>query len=291
MNVRTILCPLPDEGFDPTETAVPWRVLTDAGHRVVFATERGATPATDPLLVDPSAGMGRLLFSQLAARQRARDLYAELARTPAFRAPVAWSEVDPAEFDGLLLPGGHAQGMRQLIESPTVQRLTVEMFRRDAPVGAICHGVLLPARAVDPETDRSVLDGRATTCLPRWMERLAWWSTAWKLGRYYRTYPEYVQDEVLAADAAFQRGPLGLRRGTETDARGTFVVTDGNYVSARWPGDAWAFAHALAARLADCNAVPLTPAAADGENLGHEADADRGMGGAGGARRRLAGVR
>ena len=37
-----VLIPLPDRDFDVTEVAVPWRVLRDAGHEVVFATERAA---------------------------------------------------------------------------------------------------------------------------------------------------------------------------------------------------------------------------------------------------------
>ena len=41
--------PLPDMDFDTTEVAVPWKVLREAGHEVVFATERGgAAPACDP---------------------------------------------------------------------------------------------------------------------------------------------------------------------------------------------------------------------------------------------------
>ncbi len=43
-------------------------------------------------------------------------------------------------------------------------------------------------------------------------------------------------------DAQFSRGPLGLRRDdTTTDDRG-YTVLDGNYLSARWPGDAYTFA-------------------------------------------------
>lgn len=38
----TVLIPIPDRDFDPTEVAVSWRVLTRDGHRVVFATESGA---------------------------------------------------------------------------------------------------------------------------------------------------------------------------------------------------------------------------------------------------------
>src|SRR5690349_18090123 len=125
-----VVVPLPDRDFDITEVAVPWRVLTDAGHDVTFAT-------------------------------------------------------------------------------------------------------------------RSVLDGRRTTCLTRWQEGLAYGLTWWKLGRYYRTYPAYVQDEVtraLGPDGRFERGPFDTKRGTATDDGPAFVVVDGRYVSARWPGDAYRFA-------------------------------------------------
>ena len=46
-----VLFPLPDRDFDVTEVAVPWKLLREAGHEVVFATEAGATPACDPLLL------------------------------------------------------------------------------------------------------------------------------------------------------------------------------------------------------------------------------------------------
>jgi hypothetical protein len=92
-----------------------------------------------------------------------------------------------------------------------------------------------------------VLADRRTTCLPRYMEALAYGLTFWKLGRYYRTYPAYVEEEVREAlrDPArqFQRGPLTLGRGAP------FVVEDGNYVSARWPGDAYLFAQRFLALL------------------------------------------
>jgi putative intracellular protease/amidase len=114
------------------------------------------------------------------------------------------------------------------------------------PVGAICHGVLVLARTVDPRTGRSVIADLRTTCLPKYMERSAYLATAWRRGRYYRTYPAYVQDEVQAALTdpirQFERGPRVLaKRGTATDDSAAFVVQDGRYVSARWPGDAYAF--------------------------------------------------
>ncbi len=77
------------------------------------------------------------------------------------------------------------------------------------------------------------LFGKRTTCLPKYLERLAFYGTFWKLGRYTRTYPEYVEDEVRAAAKELVRGP-GPRK--------PFVLVDGNYVSARWYGDAELFA-------------------------------------------------
>jgi hypothetical protein len=98
-----------------------------------------------------------------------------------------------------------------------------------------------------------VLAERRTTCLPKYMERGAYYLTAWRLGRYYRTYPAYVEDEVrqaLARPSQFARSPHALRRGTANDNGPAFVVEDGNYVSARWPGDAYLFAERFAALLA-----------------------------------------
>ena len=73
----------------------------------------------------------------------------------------------------------------------------------------------------------------------------AFFATAWRLGRYYRTYPAYVQDEVTAAlddPSQFVRGPRATKRGTASDDRHAFVVEDGRYLSARWPGDSYLFA-------------------------------------------------
>ncbi|KAB1139765.1 thiamine biosynthesis protein ThiJ [Streptomyces luteolifulvus] len=237
-----VLIPLPDRDFDVTEVAVPWRLLTDAGHQVVFATERAGTrPAADPRLLTG------VLFGRLGAEDEPKRFYEQLTAAPEFTATAAWSDVDVAAFDGLLLPGGHAPGMRQYLGSPELREQVARLWALGRPVGAICHGVLVLARTRDAESGRSVLAGRRTTCLPKYMERAAYATTAWRLGRYYRTYPAYVEDEVRTAlddpAAQFERGPRVLaRRGTADDDTHAFVVQDGTYLSARWPGDAYLFA-------------------------------------------------
>jgi putative intracellular protease/amidase len=246
--VARVLVPLPDRDFDVTEVAVPWRLLTEAGHEVVFATEKGSKPAADPRLLTG------VLFGQLGAEQEAKAFYRELEGAAAFVRPIAWSDVDPGAYGAMLLPGGHAPGMRQYLEGETLFDRVATFAKSGKPLGAICHGVIVLARSKDPATGESVLATRRTTCLPKYMEKTAWMLTGWKLGRYYRTYPEYVEDEVRRAlhdaEKQFERGPRVLtRKGTREDDSAAFVVEDGSYVSARWPGDAYLFAKKVIARL------------------------------------------
>jgi putative intracellular protease/amidase len=235
-----ILFPLPDRDFDVTEVAVPWKLLREAGHEPVFATETGATPACDPLLITG------VVFGKLGARPEAIAFYRELEQAPEFVAPRTWADCRTDDFDALFLAGGHAPGMRQYLGSEAVQQLVRAFFATTKPIAAICHGVLVAARA-------NVLRGVKTTCLPKYMERSAYLATFWRRGRYYRTYPAYVEDEVRAALAApedFVRGPRELsKRGTRDDDTYAFVVEDGRYVSARWPGDAYLIARKLIERL------------------------------------------
>jgi putative intracellular protease/amidase len=283
--MAAILIPVPDRDFDPTEVAVSWQVLSQAGHRVVFTTENGAPAVADDMMVTGRGldmwsaipGLGRIvLFGRiLRANAEGREAYAQLLRSPEFQHPVRWPEASLDGLDGLLLPGGHrARGMRSYLESSVLQRLVAEAFRRDLQVAAICHGVLLAARSSDPGTGQSVLSGRTTTALTWALERKAWhlarvtrfWDPA-----YYRTYPEEsgqaagymsVQAEVtraLASPADFRDVPprsegyrlktSGTNRDTATDDRPAFIVDDGNYLSARWPGDTHTFAKAFARKL------------------------------------------
>ena len=280
-----VLVPLPELDVDPTEVAVSWQVLTSAGHCVQFATPTGEPSRADDLMMtgrglDPWGfvpGLSRITVAGrvLRADARGRAAYAELVASPQFRQPISWNDIDPGAVTALLLPGGHrARGMRRYLESTPLKRVVVEAFRRDVPVAAICHGVLLAARSTDPQTGRSVLYGRQTTALTWSMERRA--SSVARVARfwdpgYYRTYREQpgqpagymsVQQEVtraLAAPTDFRdvdpddpdaaRKTSGRARDTLDDDRPAFVVADGNYLSARWPGDVHTFAKRFATML------------------------------------------
>lgn len=281
----TVLVPIPDRDFDPTEVAVSWRVLTDNGHRVVFATESGAPGAADDIMVSgrgldvwsalPVLGALPVVGLMLRANKDGRSAYRDMLTANEFQHPVAWAEATLDGIDALLLPGGHrARGMRSYIDSDILHRLVVDAFRRGIVVAAICHGVLLAGRSVDPETGRSVLYGHQTTALTWAMERLAWRLTRvtrfWDRN-YYRTYteqpgqaPGYMSVEaevtralkdptdfrdVVRGSPGWRRKSSGMARDTATDPRPAFVVDDGDYVSARWPGDTHTFATVLSRKL------------------------------------------
>ena len=246
--MATIWMPLPDEDFDVTEVAVPWRLLTRAGHRVVFSTENGKAPAADPLLLRDG-----WFYGPLGAAEEPRAFYREMLASPELAAPTPWRDIDPTRFEGLLLSGGHAPKMKQYLESELLHDKVAAFWKLDRPVGAICHGVIVLARAKD-ESGASVLATAKTTCLPKYMERSVYFLTAWRLGKHYRTYPAYVEDEVRAQlkDPAtqFVRGPKVMtKRGSDSDDTHALVVEDGRYVSARWPGDAYLYAKKFMERL------------------------------------------
>jgi putative intracellular protease/amidase len=125
--------------------------------------------------------------------------------------------------------------MKPYLESKILQRQIVDFFALGRTISAVCHGQVLLARSIDPSTQKSVLHGRRVTALTKLLERTGFWLTVWTLGRRFRTYPEYVQDEVSRAigDASkFETGPQ------PPSYDNGFSVTDGNLITARWPGDA-----------------------------------------------------
>jgi putative intracellular protease/amidase len=280
-----VLIPLPARDFDPSEAAVSWQVLSNAGHAVTFATPVGEPATADDMML---TGEGLDLWGAIPLLQKlplvgllmranrdARRAYAAMIADPNYSKPLRWDAVDPSAFDGLLLPGGHrARGMRDYLENKTLQRHVADFFEAQKPVAAICHGVLLAARSRSDRTGRSVLHGYKTTALTWALE-----NSAWKVARitrfwdpdYYRTYLEQAGDpdgymsvqqevtreladpadflDVRKADPEYRRKTSGLQRDSMDDPRPAFVVEDRNYISARWPGDVHTFAKAFAGLL------------------------------------------
>lgn len=286
-----VVIPIPSNDFDPSEAAVSWKVLRERGHVVRFATPDGQPGAADPVMLSgegldpwgfiPSLRRLRLVGLTLRANTDARAAYAQMIRSDEFLRPQRHDALRVADFDGLLLPGGHAQRMRPYLESAVLQRFVGEFFDSGKPVAAICHGVVLAARSISPRSGRSVLHGRRTTALTWKLEKSAWnltrhFARFWD-PHYYRTYRETpdqpagymsVQAEVtrtlaraedfldVASDSPHHFiKSSGLFRDSASSERPAWVVRDGNYVSARWPGDVHRFAQVFGEVL-EASAAP-----------------------------------
>jgi protease I len=240
--MKKILMPLPTYGFDPTEAAIPWLLLTAHGYEVQFATPNGYSSMADVrMLRGEQLGVWKQL---LQARSDAVAAYYQMSNSDTFCAPFKYSDIQMSDYDALLLPGGHDKGMREYLESRLLQNIIVDFFTAQKPVAAICHGVVLAARSIHPGTGRSVLYPYKTTALLQSQERVAYHLTKLWLQDYFLTYPVTVEMEVKAVlndPAHFLKGPVPLLRDSAAHPNRGFTVTDRNYLSARWPGDAYRF--------------------------------------------------
>lgn len=221
-----ILMPLPDQGFDPTEAALPWQACTSHGWRVTLSTEHGTVAQADfHKLKGPLPGL-------LSAGAQAQAAYRQMAQDPDFRRPIPYAGIDARLYDAILLPGGDTPGMHQYLENTELQEKVLQFWQQGKLIGAICHGVLVLARTVDPETGRSILYGRQVTAVPGSLDRAAYLLDRWLIRHGYLMYSRCVADEVracLARPGDFFRGPGILR---------PYVVCDGNLITARWYIDA-----------------------------------------------------
>ena len=243
MGLKRVLIPIPSYGFDPTEVAIPWKVMSDKNIEIVFLSPQGKKAKADTLMLKGNK-LG-IWKSVLQARQDAVNAYYEMEKSKSFCNPLNYLDARENNFDAIYLPGGHDKGVKEYLESEVLQQLVVDFFVARKPVGAICHGVVLAARSINPETGKSVIYNYKTTSLLKSQELLAYNLTRLWLKDYYLTYPGLtVEDEVKSALSdknKFLKGPSPLLRDSYEHLGRGFIVKDRNYISARWPGDAYRF--------------------------------------------------
>jgi putative intracellular protease/amidase len=158
-----------------------------------------------------------------------------MTQDPAFQHPIPYAEIDPDRYLALLLSGGDGLRMRQYLDSTVLQGKVLQFWQQGKLIGAICHGVLVLARTIDPGTGRSVLYGRKVTAPPRSLDRAGYLLDSWLVRHGYIMYSSCVADEVRAClerPEDFSTGSL----------LAPYAVTDGNLVTARWYMDAELFA-------------------------------------------------
>jgi len=233
----SVLFIMADYGHDPTETAVPYEAFRKAGFSITFATENGAKPSCDAKML---TGITQKL---LGANQAAISSYNTMATNPDFNNPISWSAPSFSldSYSLVFLPGGHEKGVRQVIDSPIIQKALAGYFLQTRKpstksVAAICHGVLGLSEATSAN-GKSVLHDATTTALPGMMEQGIFWGTRLFLGDYYKTYGA-GSDSVEVAVKSKLDNPGKQWKGSLAPT--PFVVEDEkyNYVSGRFPPDA-----------------------------------------------------
>ncbi|WP_035848970.1 DJ-1/PfpI family protein [Kitasatospora azatica] len=110
-------------------------------------------------------------------------------------ADLAFTEVDPAQYAALVIPGGRAP--EYLRNDPEVQRIVKHFFEVDKPVAQICHGPQITAAA-------DLLGGRTTAAYPALEPDVK------AAGATYRD-AEAVVDGVLVSARAWPDHPGWLR--------------------------------------------------------------------------------
>ena len=123
------------------EAKVPYQALEMVGHDVHAACpERGEGEVVKTAIHD-------FRGDQTYLEERGHD----------FPVDVALEDVDPADYDGLVVPGGRAPEYLRTHE--VVLETVRHFFDEDKPVAALCHGPQILAAA-------GVLDGREITSYP-----------------------------------------------------------------------------------------------------------------------------
>ena len=235
MHSKKIVIPLPNYGFDPTEVAIPWQLISQKDIHITFTTPEGKKASADALML--SGKKLGIWKSVLQAQKSAVEAYQEMEKSDSFCNPIPYKEAKEANFDAIILPGGHDKGVKEYLESELLQQLVANFFAAKKPVAAICHGVVLAARSMDLKTNKSVIYRYKTTALLQTQELLAYKMTQLWLQDYYLTYPENtVEKEVTAAlenPNHFIKGPTPILRDNLNHLNRGFIVKDKNYLSAR----------------------------------------------------------
>ena len=238
-----VLIPIPSHGFDPSEVAVPWKLLVRANIKIVFATPQGAKAKADQIMLTGEK-LG-IFKSLLMARKDAVEAYREMDQSADFCHPIAYKDIQAEAYNGILLPGGHDKGVKEYLESTSLQEVIPTFFSANKTVGAICHGLVLLARSINPITKKSVLYDYKVTALLQSQEKLAYKLTRLWLKDYYLTYPGLTVEQevkaVLADERHFLKGNLPVSRDSESNLKNGYFVKDRNLISARWPGDVYGF--------------------------------------------------
>lgn len=123
-------------GYFLSEVAHPWKVFTEAGYAVEFASPKGGFAPMDPKSFDLSDPDNQAFWHDLDAVQG-------LVHTQVL------GKLDPTAYAAIFFAGGHGT-MWDFPKSKSVRRSIAKHYKNGGVIGAVCHG---PAALVGVKID------------------------------------------------------------------------------------------------------------------------------------------
>lgn len=131
-------------GYFLSEVAHPWKVFTDAGYQVDFASPKGGFAPMDPKSFDLEDSVNRAFWHDLEAVQG-------LVHTQALE------QIDPEAYAAIFFAGGHGT-MWDFPNAEVVRESIARHYTNGGAIGAVCHG---PAALVGVTIDgKPLVEGK-----------------------------------------------------------------------------------------------------------------------------------
>lgn len=127
-------------GYFLSEAAHPWKVFTEAGYEVEFASPKGGFTPMDPKSFDLNDPVNKAFWHDLEVVQ-------SVVHTQALAA------LDPTDYAALFFAGGHGT-MWDFPNSKIVRKSIARHYKTGGVIGAVCHG---PAALVGVKVDGAPL--------------------------------------------------------------------------------------------------------------------------------------
>lgn len=201
-------------GYFLSEVAHPWKVFTEAGYEVEFASPKGGFAPMDPKSFDLSDADNQAFWHDLDAVQG-------LVHTQAL------GKLDPTTYAAIFFAGGHGT-MWDFPKSKSVRRSIAKHYKNGGIIGAVCHG---PAALVAVKIDgKPLVKGKQVTGFTNAEEDAV---------KLTAVMPFLLENELR-------------KLGAEFTGAGNFqnnVVVDGRLVTGQNPASASDAAKAIVAQL------------------------------------------
>lgn len=139
-------------GYYFNELMIPVMRLKKQGYEIVFADPLSSTPSMD------ARSLSSKYFTSEEEYTEAKKLHEKMDHLMKPRSLRSIVDNGLAQFDGLLIPGGHAP-LIDLMTHPEMKEILEHFHEKNKPTALICHGpVVLAAATANPKEYKKALE-------------------------------------------------------------------------------------------------------------------------------------